>query len=54
MWASRRVSTPHVGKGEIAKARMRAAAGINKSFFWFWISHTGTIFIFISLTVIST
>ncbi|MDA8604241.1 hypothetical protein N9M21_07460 [Alphaproteobacteria bacterium] len=28
MWASRRVSTPHVGKGEIAKARMRAAAGI--------------------------
>ncbi len=28
MWASRRVSTPHVGKTEIAKARMRAAAGI--------------------------
>lgn len=28
MWAARRVSTPHAGKAEVAKARMRTAAGI--------------------------
>lgn len=28
MWAARRISTPHVGKAEVAKARMRTAAGI--------------------------
>lgn len=28
MWASRRISTPYAGKGEIAKGRMRSAAGI--------------------------
>ena len=28
MWASRRISTPHTGKSEMAKGRMRTAAGI--------------------------
>ena len=28
MWVARRISTPHVGKSEIAKSRMRTAAGI--------------------------
>ena len=28
MWAARRISTPHTGKAEMAKTRMRAAAGI--------------------------